>query len=109
MQRAAGKQLWCILRPKRAGKFRTRHHAGMELVTRRLAVKPLSKFRETLTKQGLVATAAKPGKDGDFRTSREQKGCPRYSRERTSSGRMRKPEMKGADVIDMICRQGWHL
>ncbi len=32
-----------------------------------------------------------------------------YSRERTSSGRMQRSEMNGADVIDMICRQGWHL
>src|ERR1700681_1827651 len=46
---------------------------------------------------------------GHFRTSREQKGCPLYSRERTSSGRMQRSEMNGADVIDMICRQGWHL
>jgi polysaccharide pyruvyl transferase WcaK-like protein len=32
-----------------------------------------------------------------------------YYRERTSSGRMQRSEMNGADVIDMICRQGWHL
>src|ERR1700730_12967127 len=32
-----------------------------------------------------------------------------YSRERTSSGRMQRSEANRADVIDMICRQGWHL
>src|SRR5712691_10230717 len=31
-----------------------------------------------------------------------------YSRERTSSGRMQRSKMNGADVIGIICRQGWH-
>jgi len=35
--------------------------------------------------------------------------CPLYSREQTSSDQMQGSEMNGADVIDMICRQGWHL
>src|SRR5713226_8035799 len=57
---------------------------SMELVARRLAVRTLSKFRETLTKQGLVAaTAGEVRKGSNCEELSVSKCLPGYPRKRT--------------------------
>src|SRR5713226_10718625 len=57
---------------------------SMELVARRLAVRTLSKFRETLTKQGLVAaTAGEVRKGSNCEEPSVSKYLPGYPRKRT--------------------------